>query len=73
MILVNNHFKISDISMGLVKSLTFGMIISLIGTYVGFDTKGGAEGVGKATVRAFVVSSVLILIADLLVAITYLR
>lgn len=70
---INIHFKISDITMGLVKSLTFGMIISIIGTYVGFSTRGGAEGVGKATVKAFVISSVLILIADLMVAITYLR
>ncbi|MBN1968128.1 MAG: ABC transporter permease [Candidatus Delongbacteria bacterium] len=70
---VNNHFSISDITMGLVKSIFFGLIISLIGCFVGFTTEGGAEGVGKATVKAFVISSVLILIADLVVAVTYLK
>lgn len=69
---INNYFKITDITMGLTKALVFGAIISVIGTYVGFNTNGGAEGVGKATVRAFVISSVLILIADLLVAMIYL-
>ena len=65
---IQNFFKMKDIVMGLVKTLVFGGIISLIGCYVGFNTYGGAEGVGRATVRAFVISSVLILIADLLVA-----
>jgi len=65
---IQDFFKIKDIVMGLVKTFVFGGIISLIGCYVGFNTYGGAEGVGKATVRAFVISSVLILVADLLVA-----
>jgi len=65
---IQNYFKIMDIAIGLVKSLVFGAIISLIGCYVGFGTYGGAEGVGKATVRSFVITSVLILISDLLVA-----
>ncbi len=65
---INEHFKYIDISIGLVKAIVFGAIISLIGCFVGFNTSGGAEGVGKATVRAFVYSSVLILIGDLLVA-----
>jgi len=40
------------------------MIIAIIGCYQGFHTEGGAEGVGKATTKAVVMSSLLILIAN---------
>ena len=44
------------------------MIISIIGCYQGFRTRGGAEGVGQSATRAVVLASVLILIADYVVA-----
>ena len=69
---VQNYFDMMDITIGLVKTAVFGGIISTVGIYVGFEAKGGAEGVGKATVKAFVLSSVLILIADLVIALTML-
>jgi phospholipid/cholesterol/gamma-HCH transport system permease protein len=69
---IQSHFKIMDISIGLVKSFVFGAIISVIGCFVGFSTHGGAEGVGKSTVRSFVITSVLILISDLLVVLIML-
>ena len=69
---VQNHFETMDITIGLVKTAVFGGIISTVGSYVGFEARGGAEGVGKATVKAFVLSSVLILIADLVIALTML-
>ena len=53
-----------DIFSGLGKSLIFGGIIAIISCYQGFNTAGGAEGVGKATTRAVVISSILILISD---------
>jgi len=53
-----------DITNGLIKSAFFGLILSLIGTYKGFYTTGGAEGVGKATTEAVVYASVSILISD---------
>lgn len=65
---IQNYFKVMDITIGLVKAFVFGGINALIGCYVGFSTFGGAEGVGKSTVRSFVISSVLLLISDLLVA-----
>jgi phospholipid/cholesterol/gamma-HCH transport system permease protein len=40
------------------------MIIATISCYQGFNTRGGAEGVGKATTGAVVISSMLILISD---------
>ncbi|MFH1674890.1 MAG: ABC transporter permease [Pseudomonadota bacterium] len=56
--------ELDDIFNGLIKAACFGLILSLVGCYKGFYTKGGAEGVGKATTEAVVLSSVSILISD---------
>jgi len=56
--------EFQDIFNGLVKSACFGLILALVGCYKGFFTTGGAEGVGKATTQAVVISSVAILISD---------
>jgi phospholipid/cholesterol/gamma-HCH transport system permease protein len=56
-----------DIFSGLVKAGVFGFIISLMGCYHGFHSRGGAQGVGKATTNAVVTSSILILIANYVV------
>ncbi len=56
--------EINDIFNGLIKASFFGMILSLVGCYKGFYTYGGAEGVGRATTEAVVLSSILILIFD---------
>lgn len=66
---IPQFFIVYDIFAGLFKALFFGGIISLIGCYVGFSTTGGAEGVGKSTIRSFVLSAILILIFDYLLAI----
>jgi len=55
---------LSDIVNGLIKSAVFGLILSLVGCYKGFNTSGGAAGVGRATTQAVVISSVSILISD---------
>jgi len=55
---------IDDIMNGLVKAACFGLILSLIGCYKGFNTRGGAEGVGKATTEAVVLASISILVSD---------
>jgi phospholipid/cholesterol/gamma-HCH transport system permease protein len=57
---------------GIIKSLTFGFIITSIACYMGYTTKGGAVGVGQSTTRAAVISCVWILVADLLLAILLL-
>jgi phospholipid/cholesterol/gamma-HCH transport system permease protein len=59
-----DYLDLEDIYIGLFKALIFGMIIAIIGCYQGFNTRGGAEGVGIATTRAVVLSSLLILIAN---------
>ncbi len=58
------YLELSDIFHGLTKSAFFGLIFTHIGCYKGFYTEGGAEGVGRATTQAVVLSSVLILVSD---------
>lgn len=53
-----------DVWTGLVKSLNFGVIISMVGCYMGLNTKGGAEGVGRATTLSVVTSFILIILFD---------
>ncbi|MDD5558087.1 MlaE family lipid ABC transporter permease subunit [Candidatus Methylomirabilis sp.] len=59
---MRNMVEISDIRGGFLKSVSFGLIVTWVCTYKGFYTGYGAEGVGKATTEAVVLSSVLILI-----------
>lgn len=54
---------------GLVKAFVFGIIIALMGCYQGYHCGGGAEGVGIATTRAVVSSSIMILIANFIITI----
>ena len=53
-----------DVMSGLIKAAVFGFIIALMGCYSGFNSKGGAQGVGTATTNAVVSSSILILAAN---------
>lgn len=56
--------KLKEIMVGLTKSFVFGGIIAVICCYVGFNTSGGARGIGISTTRSVVLSFMLILIAD---------
>lgn len=53
-----------DVISGLVKAAVFGFIIAIMGCYHGFNSTGGAQGVGRATTNAVVTSLILILVAD---------
>ena len=59
-----NYFDAIELFVCLGKSALFGFVTSIVGVYVGFNTVGGAEGVGNSTVRAFTISAALILILD---------
>ena len=59
-----NFMKSEDVVSGLIKSIVFGLIVAIIGCYYGYNSKRGAEGVGKATTNAVVVSSILIFISN---------
>ena len=54
----------NDFIQGLVKPFVFGGIISITACYFGLNTTGGTEGVGQATTRTVVLSSILILVVD---------
>ncbi len=56
-----------DVISGLVKASAFGFIISLMGCYQGFNSKGGAQGVGAATTNAVVSASILILTVNYII------
>lgn len=53
-----------DLNSGLIKAIVFGLIISLFGTFYGYYTSGGAKGVGEATTKAVVFSSIAIFVSD---------
>ena len=63
------HIDMFDISMGIIKSFFFGILIVTICCYRGMKTTGGAAGVGKATTHSVVISYVCILISDFLITI----
>ena len=54
----------SDIMTGFWKSISFGIVVTWVCTYKGFNVGHGAEGVARATTQAVVLSSVLILVCD---------
>jgi len=56
--------KPEDVISGLVKAAVFGFIITLMGCYHGYNSRGGAQGVGAATTNAVVSASILILSFD---------
>ena len=56
-----------DVVQGLTKPIFSAFIISTVGCYFGMNTKGGTQGVGKATTSAVVVSSISIIVVDFLV------
>lgn len=56
--------SLNDLLGGLIKPLTFGLIIALVSCYKGLSTKGGTVGVGRSTTNAVVLASISIIIAD---------
>jgi len=55
-----------DLFTGTFKTVFFGMIIAFVSCYQGFNVEGGAEGVGRATKQAVVISFILIIACDCL-------
>ena len=54
-----------DLLPALVKTYVFGYIVGIVGSYKGYTADGGTEGVGRASTTAVVMSSLLILIVDM--------
>jgi len=59
-----DFLQMMDVVSGLVKAAAFGFVITLMGCWCGYNSRGGAEGVGAATTAAVVSSSILILALD---------
>ncbi len=57
------HVK-DDVVSGIIKAAVFGLVFSLIACIRGYNTTGGAEGVGRATTRAVVAGSLTVLVVD---------
>ena len=62
-----NILQLNDMVQGLVKPFVFAIIISLVGCFYGMRTSGGTQGVGLATTKAVVVSSVWVFVIDVLI------
>jgi len=58
------YLELKDIYTGLIKAIVFGILIAIICCYEGLYTKGGAEGVGRATTRSVVASFIAVILAD---------
>ncbi|TPG60528.1 ABC transporter permease [Roseomonas nepalensis] len=56
--------RMTDVVSGLAKAAVFGFVVALMGTWCGYNSRGGAQGVGGATTTAVVASSILILALD---------
>lgn len=61
---IRTTLEFRHIAEGLIKSAIFGFIFAVICTYKGFNTSGGAKGVGEATNKGVVISMVSIIILD---------
>lgn len=56
--------EFKDVASGLIKAAVFGFIVAFMGCYHGYNSTGGAQGVGKSTTQAVVSASILILAAN---------
>ena len=64
---ITEGLYIQDAWMGLLKPFILGFVIASIGCFVGLRTKGGTQGVGRATTNAVVASSVMVIAVDFFV------
>ena len=70
---MQNAVELRDVMEGIVKSIAFGVICSLLAVYEGYNAVPTAEGVGLATTRTVVTSSVMTLLVDYLLTAAFLK
>ena len=66
---IKEFVEIWDVIGGLIKSAVFGFLLTAIGAYKGYKTKGGARGLGIATTQSVVSGSILIIISNYFLAV----
>ena len=62
--IIQERVELSDVVNGLIKAAFFGLFFSWVGTFQGFMTSGGSQGVGRATTKSVVLGSIIILISN---------
>jgi phospholipid/cholesterol/gamma-HCH transport system permease protein len=70
---MRNAVELDDIAEGMVKSLFFALAAASIAVYEGFHAQPTAEGVGRATTRTVVNSSIAVLLLNYLLTALYLH
>ena len=66
-----DFLRVDDVISGLVKASVFGFIVTLMGCYHGYYSRGGAQGVGQATTNAVVSASILVLCFDYVLTVLF--
>ena len=61
---IRSNVELSDITNGLIKAVIFGFLLSIVATYRGYITRGGAKGLGIATTQSVVYANITIIVAD---------
>ncbi|MEO7209758.1 MAG: ABC transporter permease [Chitinophagaceae bacterium] len=69
---LRQSFRPFNVTFALMKAYTFGFLISSISAYFGYYVKGGALEIGRASTTSVVVSCIMILIADYVLAAIFL-
>lgn len=69
---MQNVMDIDDVSEGITKSIVFGVIASLVAVYEGYNATPTAEGVGRATTRTVVVTSIAVLFFNYMITAVYI-
>lgn len=65
---VKSMVQVADVTKGLLKTIPFALLISLIGCRQGLKTEGGAQGVGRATTSAVVFALIAVFVADFFIS-----
>ena len=63
--MVRRYLTWQNVTVGMVKPFSYAFIIGLVSCYKGFTTRGGTRGVGRSTTDSVVISSVSILVSDM--------
>lgn len=67
---MQSSVEMSDVNEGIIKSIAFGFVASLVAVWEGYNAIPTAEGVGRATTRTVVVTSIAVLILDFMITAT---